>query len=358
MFKKLDLWLIIPIIILSIFSVLILGGMAIGNQNLTILYKQLGFVLISFLVMFIFSKIDYRIYKNNPIILNIIYIIFTGLLVSLLIFGQTTRGIKGWLNLGFFSIQPVEFMKIILILVLSKYFSTRNVFLWNFKHIFISGIYTLIPCLLVLAQPDLGAAVILFIIWIAMISVSGIKIKHLSLIFGSLLLVSIFSFVFLLKPYQKERITAFINPALDARGINYNAKQSMIAIGSGRIFGKGLSFGTQTQLNFLPESKTDFVFASIAEEIGLVGMIIVFTSFVAILYKLFFYLTKTSDNFAFLLIFGLMIKISAETIINIGVNVGFFPVVGIALPFLSMGGSHLLADFILLGIVLNTQKKN
>jgi len=190
-----------------------------------------------------------------------------------------------------------------------------------------------------------------------MISVSGIKLKHLFLILGTLLIASVLSFAFLLKPYQKERITAFINPSLDTRGINYNSQQSIIAIGSGRLFGKGLSFGTQTQLNFLPESKTDFVFASIAEEIGLIGMIIVFASYFIILYKLFFYLTKTTDNFAFLLTFGLLIKIGVETLINIGVNVGFFPVVGIALPFLSMGGSHLLADFILLGIVFNTQKK-
>ncbi len=183
--------------------------------------------------------------------------------------------------------------------------------------------------------------------------ISGMRWRHFCILIILILCIALLGWQFLLKPYQKERIISFLNPTADPHGSSYNLKQSIIAIGSGKIWGKGLGWGTQTQLQFLPEAKTDFVFAAWAEETGFVGITFLFCAFFAILKRLYEYALVAPNNFARLFSFGFLIKLTAEIILNIGVNVGFLPVVGIALPFMSLGGSHLIADFIMLGIASN-----
>jgi len=351
MFKKIfkiDFALFLPIIVLLSLGLLILSSLSFAS-----FWKQISFIIMSFIAFIIFSNIDYQLFRNYSFVSVITYLFGISSLFILLVMGKITRGITGWFDFGFFSIQPVEFMKFALILILAKYLATRNMHIAHLSHILISSVYVVIPCVLALLQPDLGSVLIFFAIWLVLLLVSGLQPKHLLLILFCLFLAGGIGWKFVLRDYQKERITAFLNPLNDPRGSNYNLRQSIIAVGSGKFFGKGIGWGTQTQLQFLPESKTDFVFASLGEETGFIGITILFGAFVLLFKRLYEYVLNSNNNFSKLFIIGFIIKLSVETIINIGVNIGVLPVVGIALPFLTLGGSHLVADFIMLGIISN-----
>lgn len=345
-FFKIDFYLFLPIIVLLSLGLLILASL--GS-----FWRQITFIIIAFIFYIIFANIDYQIFRNYSFISVIIYLIGVLSLILVLIFGPITHGITGWFNFGFFSIQPVEFMKFALILILSKFLATRNTDIIHYKNIIVSFIYVFLPCVLVLLQPDLGSLIIMLGIWLGLLLVSGLKFKYFLIILLCFLIVGGLGWKFILKDYQKNRIISFLNPLNDPRGNNYNLKQAIIAIGSGKLFGKGAGWGTQTQLKFLPEAKTDFIFASLAEETGFLGISILFICLFLLFKRLYEYTKQANNNFAQLFIIGFMIKLAIEVIINIGVNIGLLPVVGIALPFLTLGGSHLVADFIMLGIIAN-----
>ncbi len=351
---KIDFALFLPILILLSLGLLILGSLSVsGNQTFGPFWRQLVFISIAFIFYILFSNIDYQFFRNYSFIHVIIYLTGIGSLVLLLIMGQVTRGITGWFNFGFFSVQPVEFMKFAIVLILAKYLATRNTDIAHFQHILISSVYAIIPCLLALLQPDLGSVIIIFAIWLVLLLVSGLRMKHFLVILLCILLVGGLGWKYVLRDYQKERIVSFLNPLNDPRGSNYNLRQAIIAVGSGKFFGKGIGWGTQTQLQFLPESKTDFIFASLGEETGFIGITILFSALVLLFKRLYEYAVLANNNFSRLFIIGFMVKLAIETLINIGVNIGVLPVVGIALPFLTLGGSHLVADFIMLGIISN-----
>ncbi|NMB92382.1 MAG: rod shape-determining protein RodA [Parcubacteria group bacterium] len=350
--KKSDHLLSLAIFLLISFGLLILGSLSKNDVSpFFALKKQLIFIAIGVILFLAMSTFDWRILHNSSALLLTLYGLSLISLFLVLFFGKTSRGATGWFNFGFFSLQPVEFTKIILILVLAKYLSSRHLEIWQFKYLFISGIYALLPIGLVLLQPDLGGAVILGLIWFCLVLVSGIRWGQ---IFG-LLIVFILTIAlawgFLLKPYQQARILNFLNPQQDLEGIGYNRNQALISIGSGRIFGKGLGWGTQTQLNFLPLAKTDFIFAALAEELGLIGVIILLSLYLLLFYRLSYWANVFDTNFCKLFTFGFTTKLLIEVFINLGMNTGILPIIGIALPFLSYGGSHLLVDFIGLGIV-------
>jgi len=273
------------------------------------------------------------------------------LLILVLLFGDKTSGSAGWFNFGAFSFQPVEVAKIALILVLAKYLSSRHLEIWQFRHLVVSGLFTFVPFSLVAIQPDLGGAMIFGVIWLGLVAISGIRIKQVVLLVVLFLIIAGFAWSFLLHPYQQSRILSFFNPEEDLLGSGYNREQALIAIGSGRIFGKGLGWGSQTHLRFLPLSKTDFIFASLAESLGLVGVSILLICFVIIFQRLIMWANIFSYNFCKLFTIGFTIKLLIEAFINIGMNLGLLPIIGIALPFVSMGGSHLLAEFIGLGMI-------
>ena len=316
--------------------------------------KQLLWITFSLLVFFIFSKIDWRFFKKGEVLATLF--IFSALLLGFLFLGNQVRGIKGWISFGEVYFQPVEAMKIILILVLSKYFSRRHIEIANVKHILISGVYALIPFILVLLQPDFGSAVIIFLIWLGMVMVSGVSKKHLLAVFllGILSSVILWSFVF--APYQKARIVSFLNPLSDIRGSGYSAFQSQIAIGSGQLFGRGVGYGTQSRLRFLPEHQTDFIFAAFAEEWGFVGVAMLFLFFGIIIYRILVNSIVAASNFETLFGVGLAVLLMSQFAINVGMNVGLLPVTGLALPFMSYGGSHLLAEFAGLGILMGMRR--
>jgi rod shape determining protein RodA len=243
-------------------------------------------------------------------------------------------------------------MKLALIIVLAKYFSRRHIEIANIRHIIVSGLYAFIPFVLVVLQPDFGSAMVFFSIWLGMVLVSGISKKHLLLVFGIGTISFLLAWHFVFKPYQKARIMNFIYPLQDIRGTGYNAYQSTIAVGSGGLFGKGIGYGTQSRLNFLPEYKTDFIFAAYAEEWGFVGVVLLILFYLLILYKLASYALVADSTFEALFTYGVLIWLLTHIIINIGMNIGIMPVTGIPLPFMSYGGSHLLAETLALGMAV------
>jgi rod shape determining protein RodA len=265
-------------------------------------------------------------------------------------------GAKSWFNFGAFSFQPSDMMKLVLILILAKYFSRRHVEIRNIKHIFISALYAIVPFLLVFLQPDFGSAMIIFFIWFGMTLVSGIGKKHLLIVVGLGVISFALLWGFVFKDYQKARIATFVNPLADVQGSGYNVYQSTIAVGSGKILGKGVGFGTQSRLKFLPEYQTDFIFAAYAEEWGFAGVLLLFVLLGLILWRILRTAMLGATNFEILFGTGLAIYLVSHMIINIGMNIGLMPVTGITMPFMSYGGSHLITEFIGLGILMGMRR--
>lgn len=354
-FKKID-WLMVffitPIVLSGLFT---MKSFIIEDKADNFFEKQIIWISISFVIFLIFSFFDFRFLKHTNMIV-FLYILFCGILLLLFVLGTVVHGSKSWFNFGSFSFQPVDLMKLIIVFILAKYFSRRHVEIRNIKHIFISGLYALIPFILVLLQPDFGSAIIIFFIWFGMVLVSGISKKHLLLVLISGILVFTSLWFFAFAPYQKARIVNFLNPLADIHGSGYNSFQSTIAIGSGQILGKGLGFGTQSRLNFLPENQTDFIFAAFAEEWGFIGSLFLLLLFGLIIGRILYFASLGATNFETLFMMGFAIYLMGHIIINIGMNLGLMPVTGIPLPFMSYGGSHLLTEFIGLGILMSMNR--
>ena len=280
------------------------------------------------------------------------FIISCLILLFLFVAGSIFKGAQSWFNLGAFAFQPVDFVKLVLILLLAKYFLRRHIEIANVRHILTSGFYTFILFLLVFLQPDFGSAIIIFLIWLAMVLVSGISKKHLLAVFLSVLIAFGGLWFFAFKDYQKQRIISFIHPLTDLSGAGYNAYQSTIAVGSGEIFGKGVGLGSQSKLKFLPEYETDFIFAAFSEEGGFVGVVVIFILYGVVFWRIIDIAKKGVTNFETLYGLGLASMFLFHFVIHIGMNVGLLPVTGITMPFMSYGGSHLLSEFLGIGILL------
>lgn len=347
--KNID-WIMVACIVPLVLAGLV--TMSSFSESTSYFIRQGTWIIISFTAFFLLSAIDAQIFKNTR---TLIWMFLGGVVVLLLLFvlGHTAKGATSWLSFGGFSLQPADPMKLILILVLAKYLSRRHIEIANVKHIFITGAYFFIPFMLVFLQPDLGSSLIFGAIWFGVMLVSGISKKHLAIIISTALILFAGLWVFVFKSYQKARIENFINPMNDIRKTGYNVYQSVIAVGSGQIFGKGVGYGTQSRLNFLPEYKTDFIFAAFAEEWGLVGSIIIIGAFSGVIWRILIIGKYGSSNFEILYAFGVAIFFMSHIIINVGMNIGIMPVTGIALPFMSYGGSHLLTEFAALGILMS-----
>jgi len=278
------------------------------------------------------------------------------LLVSLFFIGKISHGALSWLDFGLFSFQPADMIKLVLIIVLAKYFSRRHIEIANIRHIIISGLYAFIIFILVLIQPDFGSAVILFLIWFGMVLVSGISKKHLLGMFLLGIVSLSLLWVFVFKDYQKNRVMNFIHPLTDIRGAGYNAYQSTIAVGSGELLGKGVGYGTQSRLKFLPEYQSDFIFAAFAEEWGFLGVLILFIMYAILVYRIIVNAMHGATNFEILFGAGMAIFLISHFFINIGMNIQLLPVTGQTLPFVSYGGTHILTEFIGLGILMGMRK--
>ena len=351
-FKRIDWLLILFIVPIIIFGLVTMKSFASIEGNAIFFNKQIIWVALSLIVFFVFSFIDFRFLKRTDVLMFFL-LLFSGMLLVLFVLGNISHGARSWFDFGGFSFQPADMMKLVLVLILAKYFSRRHVEIKNIKHIFISGLYALIPFILVLLQPDFGSAMIIFLIWLGIVLVSGIFKTHLLLVFLSGALMFSLLWIFAFAPYQKARIVNFINPLADIHGSGYNALQSTIAVGSGQILGKGLGFGTQSRLKFLPENQTDFIFAAFAEEWGFIGSLLVFLLFGLVIWRVLYNASLGASNFEMLFGMGIAIYLMSHILINIGMNLGLMPVTGITLPFMSYGGSHLLTEFAGLGILMS-----
>jgi rod shape determining protein RodA len=319
--------------------------------------RQVMWLCITIAVFFVASIIDWRFLRRTQIIVWL-FSVSCVLLTLLFMVGYVAKGAQSWFNFGGFSFQPSDPIKIVLILLLAKYFTRRHVEIAHIRHLIVSGAYAGILCLLVLMQPDFGSAIILFCVWFGMVLVSGISKKHLFavIMMGAVTFGGLWLFVF--QNYQKARIINFIHPLADIRGTGYNAYQSTIAVGSGRVLGKGIGYGTQSKLQFLPEYETDFIFAAYAEEWGFVGVIIIFLLYGILLWRIVANAMLGASNFETLFGLGLAILFMVHIIINIGMNIGLLPVTGTTVPLMSYGGSHLLAEFGGLGILMGMRRYN
>lgn len=351
-FKQLDWILITATILLIGIGLLSIYSSSLGKGDFLNFKKQATFFGIGIFLMFFFSFFDWRIFRENSYLVLILYFVSLLSLVGLFFFAPEIRGVKSWYKLGPFSIDPIEFTKIVLIIVLAKYFSTRHVEMYRVRHILLSGFYVFVPAVLTFFQPDLGSVLILIALWIGVLIVSGIKLRHFLILCLCGFLILVLSWFFLLKDYQKERIISFIEP-LDPLGMSWSQNQAKIAIGSGGILGQGFGKGSQTQYGFLPEPHTDFIFAAIAEEFGLIGVSVLFFLFLLLLWRIFKIAINSESNFPRLFSTGLVIIIISQIFIHIGMNLGILPIIGISLPLVSYGGSGLIAILAALGVVQN-----
>lgn len=386
----------------SVFLLILFGLAAIysstanhptASQNFE---KQLVFSFISLLTFLVIYNLPEQVFKNMALSF---YAVSLLMLVGVLIAGKTVYGAKSWLDFGPIGFQPSEFAKIGTILGISYWISYKERDINNIKDITIAIGIGFFPALLILLEPDTGTSIIFIILTISIVYWSGISLfalfvvlSPIVVVFASLLgtvyfiisliavIIALFifkrdlfnsiaifmlnlgaSFFFeygfrLLKPHQQKRIETFINPYADPLGAGYNALQAKLAIGSGGIFGKGFMQGNQTQLRFIPEQWTDFIYCVIGEEFGFIGSTIVLLLFFIIFMRLLYFASVSKDKFGSLIIIGTLMLYFSHFAINIGMNLGITPVIGIPLPFLSYGGSSLLVDMVLAGIVMNIYK--
>lgn len=349
-FRSYD-WVLFGLVVLFVaVSLVMLYSLSLNVDapDLKTFREQVIFVVIGFLIFFVVSTIDYRTLRGFSLPL---FAFGAMLLLAVLLFGSTIRGTKSWFVIGPWTFQPVEFAKIFLVLFFAKYLSDHPGDLLRLRHLFICGAGVGLYLLLTFLQPDPGSSLILLGLFFGITLLVNVRRSHLLLLLVVLVIGAALSWFFVLRDYHRERILLVFDPARDPLGRGYNVQQAKIAIGAGRMFGRGLGLGSQSQLNFLPEQKTDFIFAAIAEELGFVGAALLITLFGLLFHRLARIARRCRDDFGLYLVFGIFIVLFLQMVMNIGTNLGLFPVAGVPLPLISAGGSSLITTMIALGIV-------
>ncbi len=341
-----DWTLLLPAVTLSLLGILTISPFGEG----TLVPRQLVWIALSLVVYLVLASVDMSFIRRTTVVMTL-YGISCVLLAALLLFAHPVYGARAWFSLGIISFQPADLAKLALVALLAKYLSRRHVEIGDLRHIIVSGAYALTLTVLILIEPDMGNAMIFSVLWLSMMLVSGISKKHLAIL-GIIAVVAASFFWFeALKPYQRERIISFVNPASDIRGSGYNAYQAKITVGSGELFGKGIGYGTQSKLRFLPEYQTDFIFAAFAEEWGFVGVILLLGLYGLLFARLIQIAQVAATNFDAFFTLGALILFASHVAIHISISLGLLPVTGTTIPFMSSGGSHLLLEFVMLGII-------
>lgn len=358
-FLKIDWVLLFAAVLLLGVGLAVLYSISMVTTNegsLSVFWRQIIFASIGLGAMLFFAFSNYQSLKFQS---TTVYFITLLVLIGVLIFGKNVRGTAGWIGIGSFHIQPVEIAKLSMIVFLSSFISQKKMELGETGRLVASFILCGIMILLVMKQPDFGSAMVLTGILIGMTLISGISARKIIIIVTAGIIISAVSW-FQLQPYQKDRVMSFVKPgSVDLKGAGYNVNQAMIAVGSGGAVGKGIGHGSQSQLNFLPEKHTDFIFASIAEELGLLGSLFVIGLYGIMFYRMRMIALAAPDNFGFLIVIGIMLMFFVQVWENIGMNIGIMPVTGIPLPLLSYGGSSLIVTMASIGILssINARKE-
>ena len=309
--------------------------------------RQIVYALIGVFLLVLAARNDYKILKNYS---GILYVFMIASLLAVEFFGATRLGATRWIAMGPFQFQPSELAKLILIIVLAKFYAQNFDFTGQLRFLVRSLAYSLPAIFLVLVQPDLGTAIVLASIWLVMTLATKVKKKYLLAMF-MVLLLSMPVIYPMLKDYQRQRIDTFLQPSKDPSGTGYNVNQAIIAVGSGGLYGQGLGAGSQSQGNFLPSSHTDFVFAVLAEKLGFLGALVCMLLFVAVIARMIIDATLSHDRFGSLLCIGIATMFVVHVFVNIGMNLGIMPVTGIPLPFISAGGTSLMVSLFAVGLV-------
>lgn len=340
-----DAFLVLPVFFLIFLSIFILKSIAPFLFPFYFVYIAVGVLAFVF-----FSKIGFDVVS---VFSKHLYIFSIFLLILTLIIGRVTRGAVRWIPFASFTIQPAEIVRPFLLLYFSVFLTQRPL---NFKRFLQALILLLFPALLILVQPSLGVTILTVIGFFGSLLATNFNKKYIliGILLGILFLPIIW---FIMAPYQKQRVMTFLNPARDPLGAGYNSLQSTIAIGSGKLTGLGLGRGIQTQLSFLPEKQTDFVFAAVGEELGFVGVVLMLLAMFTIFWNLTYYIEHSINLTARVFVSGLFLTLLTQVFVHVGMNLGLLPVTGLPFPLVSAGGSSFLATMMGLGIAVSSYKK-
>lgn len=352
-FRNMDWWLIGAVLTLVVIGICLIASathsFSLSTGKAWHVERQTAFLAINLAFVIFSIRFDYRLLKD---IATPLYIFNLLMLVAVMLFGQTQLGAQRWIQIGPLSLQPSEFSKAIMIICLATFLNRRIETLDGFTDYIPAIAYVFIPFILVMKQPDLGTSLVFLAILLGMLLISGFKIKWLTYMTGAFLafLPVIWQ---VLKEYQKNRIRVFFDPEMDPFGAGYHVIQSKIAIGSGMFAGKGWFLGTQSQLNFLPENHTDFIFAVAGEEFGFLGIILILILYLVVIWRGLTIALNAEDDFGTLLAVGITFMFMFHVLVNVGMTAGIMPVTGVPLPFMSYGVSSLTTNIFLVGILLN-----
>lgn len=346
---KLDRWMLAAVVLLSTAGLL---NLASAPSFLSLFIKQAFFLVLGFSALLFLALFDYRWFRSSPFFGLSIWGSGIVLLAMAAFGGKSVNGASNWLFIGPFAIGPIEIVKLGALIVLARYFAREHKGLVFPTRIFLSSLAVLLPIALALLQPDLGSAVILASMWFFMVLLLRIPLRWIVAIIILVSIVSVFAWNFALHDYQKNRLTSFIYPDKDLKGDAYQSHQAVVAVGAGGFFGRGLfAPDLSSRLNFLPESATDFAFASLTEQIGFVGSVLLLAAFFLLLWRVARVAVTATNNFSCAYAIGLFTLLFTEIGMNIGMNLGLLPVTGIPLPFVSYGGSHILTTFAAFGLL-------
>jgi len=343
-------WLsLVPALFLTIFSIILLATLS-PEKHLAI-YQGIFFIC-GLILFYVFDRLYFQALFPLRIYLYIFGIL---LLILVLIFGETKFGSSRWINLGFFAFQPSEIFKIILIIFLIKFIADKKKF--NIKDYLAYLGFLLLPFILVAKEPDLGSALVYLFLGMVIYFFSQRERRFFYITLGLIIIILPLIYNLGLKEYQKERIKVFLNPKSDIMGEGYNIWQSIIAVGSGGIKGKGIGKGSQSQLQFLPIRYADFIYATGAEATGFIGSVVILGLYFWLIFRIFWIAFRCDEESGYLLGIGIGAVFLVQVFINIGMNLGIMPVTGLPLVFLSYGGSSLISSYIMLGIVSNLSRR-
>lgn len=351
--SQFDYFLFLAALILALIGALGIYNASAEGGDYSLFVRHILWIGLGVGICFFVMSIDYHFLADHAFLL---YGLSAFLLLGILFFGTEINGSKSWLTFGGVSFQPSEMAKVAVILVLARYLSEISGSHMQRRHLFVLASLTLLPMILITLQGDLGTALMYLPILFGVVVVAGLKMRFLAGILIVSLCVAPLGWFFL-KDYQRQRILVTLDPGLDPQGIGYQSRQSQIAIGSGGLFGKGLGQGLQSQLGFVPEIHTDFIFAILAEEIGFVGSILILMLYLLVLMRLILIAEKARDRVGILILTGVASLIFFHVAINVSMTLGIVPPIGIPLPLLSYGGSSTLTTFAALGLALNVYQR-
>jgi len=350
--RQYDWILVVLVLILLVFSFASIYSIDLSRGDTLVYFPvQLLAALIGFGFLLAAARFHMTFYQAMA---RPIYVLSILLLIAVLLFADPVRGTTGWFKIGGLSFQPAEFTKFSLILMMGFLISLQGRRFYKLQFIVLSGLLTALPIGLVLLQPDLGSSLVLGGIWFGALVLSGVKKRYIVALLAAVALVFFVSWSYLFADYQKDRLLIFLHPEKELLGAGYNVNQSIIAIGAGRLFGRGLGFGSQSQLQFLPEAQTDFIFSVIAEELGFAAALIIIILYTLLFLRLIRIAGQCRDDFSSYVILGITLLFFIQIVFNLGSTTGLLPVTGLTLPFLSYGGSNFIINSILIGMIQGT----